>query len=196
MNIHTLSKKITNCFISNRIIEESMSEVYQYGTELMLSCFFTTAFILAMSSMVDSFGAGFLYFVIFMPLKATAGGYHASSYTGCFLISCISYLVQTAIAKYLTYCKLPYPFWLMLLFLATFYILLNAPVKNSHHPVGQDVLRKNKISAIMLICTECLVTTILYILIEQAYLLNYVVLTIASIAIFMYPSIRKEDKHA
>lgn len=190
--IQTISKRITQSLLTREIIEKKLVNVYQYGTELMLSCFLTSGSILILSCIIDSFGAGLLYLAIYITLKGTTGGYHASSYKNCFIISIFLYILQTIIVKVLSTCNLPYWFWLIILFLSSIYIFCNAPVKNHNHPIGAKSLRKNQIRARIRISALSAITALFYILPRQSYLLNYTVITIASIAIFMYIALRKE----
>lgn len=193
MMVQTISKKITRKLLTKGVIEEQLINVYQYGTELMLSCIFTSGLILVLSCIIDSFLAGVLYLAIYMSLKGTAGGYHASSYGRCFFISISAYVVQTIISKVLSAYAPPYLFWLGVLFLSGTYIFCNAPVKNCNHPIGAKALRKNQLRARTLVIFLCVLITLLYFLLQQSYLLNHIVLTIASIAIFMYIAFRKEE---
>lgn len=191
--IQTISRKITQTLLTKKIIEEKSVNIYQYGIELMLSCFFTSGLILILSYIIDSFGAGLLYLAIYMSLKGSAGGYHASSYGKCFIISISIYVMQIIIVKMLSACNLPYLFWLTILLISAIYIYRNAPVKNHNHPIGIKTLRKNRIRARILSITLSAITALFYILLQQSYLLNHIVMTIASIAIFMHIAIRKEE---
>ena len=193
MMIQTISKKIIQILLTKEIIEENMVNIYQYGTELMLSCFFTSSTILILSCIIDTFWSGLLYLTVYMLLKGTAGGYHASSYRNCFVLSILAYISQTIILKVMSACHFPHVFWLTILFLSAVYIFRNAPVKNHNHPIGVKLLRKNQIRARIILSFLSITLTLHYVLLQQSYQLNHIVMTIASIAIFMYIAIRKEE---
>ncbi len=78
--------------------------------------------------------------------------------------------------------------------ISTGYILLNCPVKNPNHPVSEDVLQKNQRLTYVLLGVDTIVITALYLLQQESYILNFSVLSIAAIAIFILPTKkRKED---
>ncbi len=84
---HNMVKKITDYMIEKNIIEEEMFDIYQYGFELMISSTITMLSIMIIACIMDSPLIGILYFFITVPLKVTAGGYHAPTYAKCFIIS-------------------------------------------------------------------------------------------------------------
>lgn len=191
---HNMVKKITDYMIKKNIIEEEMFEVYQYGFELMISSALSMISIMVIACLMDSFFIGLLYFFISIPPKVTAGGYHASTYARCFIISNLEYIVLSLTAKMLSAFLLPYYIWIILLFISISYILPNCPVRNPNHPVAEDVLQRNRRLAFILLGIDTLIITVLYLLLQESYLLNFSVLSIAFIAIFILPAkIRKEE---
>ena len=189
--IHQIAKGLTARMINRKIIEASMAEVYQYGLELILSTTLTTFSIIGIACLVDTFQYGLLYFSISIPLRVTVGGYHASTYTRCFVISNLAYFAVSVSARCLTAFAMPLSFWMILLFGSTCYILANSPVRNPHHPVSNKVLRKNKYRSILILCIDCSLIISLYIKQQQSALLNLAVITILSVALFILPTKRK-----
>lgn len=185
--IRYTSEKLTNQLLRNKIIDPAMQEIYQYGLELTLSTLLTTSSIMLAACLLDSFAYGLLYFAVSIPLRMTAGGYHASTYSRCFLISNGAYLAVSCITRFLSHYVLPYPFWLALLCGSVYYILANCPVRNPHHPVSDSVLRKNRQIAILFLCILCCIAVFSYIILQQSYLLNFAVVTVLSVALFIIP---------
>ncbi len=191
---HNMVKKITDYMIKKNIIEEEMFEVYQYGFELMISSALSMLSIMVIACLMDSFFIGLLYFFISIPLKVTAGGYHASTYAGCFIISNLEYIILSLTVRLLSAFSIPYYGWIFLLIVSVSYILPNCPVRNPNHPVTEDVLQRNKRLALLLLGADAIIITVLYLLLQEAYLLNFSVLSIAFIAIFILPTkLRKEE---
>ncbi|MCI9295793.1 MAG: accessory gene regulator B family protein [Lachnospiraceae bacterium] len=191
---HNMVKKITDYMIEKNIIEEEMFDIYQYGFELMISSTITMLSIMIIACIMDSPLIGILYFFITVPLKVTAGGYHAPTYAKCFIISNLEYMALSLTAKALSAFFIPYYGWIILLMISTGYILLNCPVKNPNHPVSEDVLQKNQRLTYVLLGVDTIVITALYLLQQESYILNFSVLSIAAIAIFILPTKkRKED---
>lgn len=78
--IHYVAHKLTHQLLHRNIIDSTNQEIYQYGLELMLSTILTSSSIMLAACLMDSFAIALLYFAISIPLRMTAGGYHASTY--------------------------------------------------------------------------------------------------------------------
>lgn len=189
------SRKLTAHLLRNKIIDPSMSEIYQYGLELTLSTLLTSSTIMLIALVKDSFLFGLLYFTISIPLRVTAGGYHASTYLRCFLISNGAYLTVSSLTGYLSSLTLPYPFWLAVLAGSVYFILKNCPVRNPHHPVSATTLKKNRRITIIFLCILCCLMVSLYIIFQQSYALNFIVVTVSSVAVFILPTKGKEEQN-
>ncbi len=190
--LHNTAKKITNYMVNRQIITEDTFEIYQYGFEIIISTLLTSLSIMIVASLADSFQTGILFFLISIPLKVTAGGYHASTYFKCFIISNLEYLGISMMAKFLSTFPIPVLIWIGILLACSCYIFINCPVKNPNHPVDDDVLLKNKRFAHLFLFIDCFVIIFLYNSIRFQYLPNFMVLSIMAIAIFIFPAKRKE----
>ncbi len=191
--IPRIAKGLTAKMINRKTIEASMAEVYQYGLELILSTALTTLSIIGIACLVDAFQYGLLYFSISIPLRVTVGGYHASTYTRCFVISNLVYFTVSVSARILSALAMPFSFWIILLLGSVCYILGNSPVRNPHHPVSNKVLMKNKYCSILFLCIDCSLIIFLYIKLQQSALLNLAVITILSVALFILPTKMKGE---
>ena len=188
--IHYAAKNLTRQLLRRNMIDSAKQEIYQYGLELTLSTLVTSSSIMLTACLMDSFAIGLLYFVVSIPLRMTAGGYHAPTYFRCFLISNAAYLAVSCCAGYLSSLALPYPVWLALLFGSAFYILKNCPVRNPHHPVSYRILNKNRRITILFLCILCSLMTLSYTILLQSYMLNFITVTISSVALFIVPCVR------
>ena len=128
-----------------------------------------------------------------IPLRMTAGGYHAPTYFRCFLVSNGVYWAVSCSTRYISSLALPYPFWLALLFGSAFYILAHCPVRNPHHPVSPRILKKNSRITILFLYILCSIMTLSYIILQQSYLLNFITVTVSSVALFIVPCIQDGD---
>ena len=193
--INRISKQLTQKMLATNIIAPTASEIYQYGLELMFSTILTSLSILAVACLMDSLWAGLLYFAVSMPLRVTAGGYHASTYFRCFLVSNMVYILVSLAARLLSSLDIPYPLWILLLLCAACYILLNCPVRNPHHPVSEKVLKKNKFFTICFLCIDMIGIIFLYLRQRQSNLLNFAVITVLSVAILIIPTKKGGNTH-
>ena len=184
---------LTNQLLINEIIPEIMKEVYQYGFELILSNSLTALSILLLASFLDTVEIGIWFLIISIPLKMTVGGYHAPTYLKCYIISTLEYIFQSLVIKIILKLSPPIFFWILLLSCGAIYILINAPIKNIHHPVSEKVLKKNKFFSILFLSIDCLILIALYILKKNLFV-YWGIICIFTIAIFILPTKRKEGR--
>lgn len=185
--LHKIANRTTNYLLTQQIIQHDMFEVYQYGLEILISTLMTSFSILIIACFMDSFWIGILYFIISVPLKVTVGGYHAPTYARCFVISNLEYLTISLAAKILSALFLSNIIWIISLLVSTCYILINCPIRNSNHPVSDSVLQKNRRFSFLFLGIDCSIIIALYFLWPQSYILNFMVLSIIAIALFILP---------
>ena len=95
-----LAKGISSFFISRGIVKEEQREVYDYCFEIMLSTIFNISTVLIISLATKTFLETMCFIAGFMVVRSTAGGYHAQTHWGCWLLlvcSYITYLISTHI---------------------------------------------------------------------------------------------------
>lgn len=193
--VDNLCNKIATYFASKHNKRNISFEVYRYGLQLIMSSIGIMLFIICISCIFDTFIMGLLYFVIYIPLKVTCGGYHAKTVIKCFVASVINYFSVMILAKWLSTLYLPIWVWLCILGFNIIFIAVSAPVKNKKHNVGKSVAKKNKKYSLIIIGILGTALIITYLTIEPMYILNYIVLTIASIAIGILLTNKGGKKH-
>lgn len=168
-------------------------EVFQYGIEICISTFATLFSIFILSYWLGMPVSAFLYLIVYIPLRITCGGYHANTYLKCFLISNMNYLGTIAVSQILTFLPISKFIWLILLLTSALYISLNAPITNMHHPIHNNLLKKNRNIAIVLLFINCSFLVYIYVSNLQSFLFNLATITIVSVAIQMLPIIIKRS---
>lgn len=88
-----LATKLTAVLIKHEIIPPEEEEIYSYGLKLILSSGFTTIVLLGTGIWLQQIALTILFIVAFVALRSYVGGYHANSYSACFIISCLCYLL-------------------------------------------------------------------------------------------------------
>jgi accessory gene regulator B len=97
----SISNNIAEVLYSNGVIHKDDLEVCKYGVEIFLSTFLEISSILLISVFVGNFFETLIYFLAFVPLRIYAGGYHANTKTGCYLISLMVYFLFTQVMFFL-----------------------------------------------------------------------------------------------
>lgn len=185
--------KLTNELFTRQNSCNVPIEVFRYGIEICISTFATLFSILILSCWIGMPETSLLYLIVYIPLRITCGGYHADTYLKCFLISNINYLATITISQLLTSLAISKFIWLMLLLGSVLYIIFNAPIKNIHHPIHDDLLKKNRNMAIVLLFINCFILIYIYASNLQSFIFNLVTITIVSVAIQMLPTIMKRS---
>lgn len=157
-------------------------DIYIYGLEIIISTTIGLSSILLLSYMLSSFMSGLVFLSIFAPLRLFTGGYHASSYGRCFIISNLSFLLVLIIGD-IIWEKLSFWGWMFLLSFLRYYIITNAPVVNSNQPISKSKQRQNKKNARLILIFD--IVWIIYLSINQKKLMVIAILGICLVGIFM-----------
>ena len=96
-----LSIKIMNAIFEDNGLDKSMYSVYQYGIQMALEigCSFVTSVLICY--IYRMLVEGFVFFLIFIPIRSYLGGYHMKHYWACFLCSCFTLIMILTLVKYI-----------------------------------------------------------------------------------------------
>lgn len=186
-----ITNKVLGIFLNRKIIDEDMADVYRYGLEILFSSLCTTFSILIISFLLGSLELGILYLFLTIPLKLTAGGYHANTYKKCFLISNFTFAVLICVYKIISQYSIPITAWLIVLYYSAFYIFIKAPVQNIHQPLSTVKVERNKRQARLYLLLDCYAITFLAIAIPTSEYMHFAILCILLVALYIIPTQRK-----
>lgn len=85
--IETLSRRVVAGLLKNHAICEKECGIYQYGCEIFLSMLLNTCFIFFQGILMDRLLETIIFIVCFIPIRVYAGGFHASSFFRCFILT-------------------------------------------------------------------------------------------------------------
>ncbi len=80
------SQFLTKHFVRKNLIAEDKADMYEYGFEVLLSTSVYILIFLLLSVLTRSLFVSLLFFVSFLAIRKTAGGFHASTYLKCHLL--------------------------------------------------------------------------------------------------------------
>lgn len=145
-----LTVKIVDCMYSNKIIEQNMVNVCEYGVELMLSGMINVIVILLVSILSHSVLYGIIFLLILILTRVFTGGYHANTHIGCNISMACIYITSLVMLNIKCYG------YIMLLHIIVFigYIVITiySPLENSNKKLSDYQKKKyNKLSRIMYI---------------------------------------------
>ena len=99
MNLETISNKIAIRLCDTLKLEESLIPVYAYGLELLLAALLNILLIILIAFIFRLPYAGISFLSAFIPLRVTAGGYHAGTHFWCTVLCLIAFTISAAIAN-------------------------------------------------------------------------------------------------
>ncbi len=91
--LHKLSQKITDHYVKKNKIDDSERDIYEYCFEVLLSTFLNLLAIIILAVATGLYLETLCFTISFMTLRGTAGGYHAKTHWGCFLMLMLVYAV-------------------------------------------------------------------------------------------------------
>lgn len=125
-----VSKKGAEMLVKYGKIDNTQISQYEYGFELLISTTSTLCIILILGLFGGYISHAIIFLLYFVPIRITAGGYHAKSYSRCFILTNMIAIVCVAIPRWLWIIKSLYVefFVTIVLILAYKYIWDNAPI--------------------------------------------------------------------
>lgn len=139
--LHKCALYLASILLKNQAISEEDLEIYVYGWEMILSTAGATLAILIISVLFKQFLGSLLYMLFFITLRSYAGGYHANSYLGCFLITITIYLGALAVV-YFTAPGYILTGMLALLPISIFLVFWRAPQDHPNRPLDTEAERR------------------------------------------------------
>ena len=85
--IITWIKWFLKILLEEQKIQKEELELYQYCVQTMLFQCFVYGLIILLAVCMDCFATTLFYYLGFLPLRYTAGGFHARTHRGCLLLS-------------------------------------------------------------------------------------------------------------
>lgn len=146
---------LIQAFIRNKIISDDDIQLYRFGIE---------CFLLKVINFVSYFFIGFLMKMpietliiglVVIPLRRSAGGYHAKTKIGCYAFSCTVLLSMLCMCKILSV----YSIWYILEVGSNIIILKYAPLDNENKKlddIEKKYFRKNTYIILVLINLICI----------------------------------------
>ncbi len=152
--------KLTSLILTHA---ESLSDkrtVILYGLELIVS---TIIGFSSLALIAFIFNRGYTWVVFlssFIPLRCTAGGYHANSHFCCYIIFDATYFIAIIIEKAFRVHEIIY---ILLVVFSLFNFYLFSPIVSPNKPLPKLQIRKNRIISICTTLVFLILLIILYV---------------------------------
>lgn len=139
------------------IIAKSCEEAYVYGVQLLLSTILNVLCITAISCLAQQPFAWIPFLIGFVPLRITAGGFHAKTPLRCSITFCGSYLVCMGLLQMMPDNSL----FISILAnstVATLAVYFWSPVPASNKPLSSEEKKRNRSLSLAIVSTFLLIS--------------------------------------
>lgn len=99
MNLNTFSNKTATRLCNTLKLDESLIPVYAYGLELLLAAILNILLIILVAFFFHLPYAWIFFLSAFIPLRVTAGGYHAGTHLRCTVVCLVAFILTIALAN-------------------------------------------------------------------------------------------------
>ena len=100
MMIHQRAGRIASGLVKRKVIDEKQHEVYTYGFELIVSALINILLMAIISIAFRRYYDWLLFLAAFVPLRMTAGGYHAGSHMKCIIVGTVGFTALLALCRF------------------------------------------------------------------------------------------------
>lgn len=139
-----IAQGLSSFFISRKIIKEEERLVYDYSFEIFLSTIFNFLAVAVLAFVSRTIIPTIWFLVGFIAVRSTAGGFHAETHIGCFLIMLFSYVTYLLLILMLSNSALSI---ITVLFCISSWMLIFilSPVEDYNKPFSKEEHKKFKI---------------------------------------------------
>ena len=146
-----ISQKVVAYFLRNNVITEDEQDIYQYGTELVLSSILGIMLVLLAGIILHQVWYAVVYLICMIGIRLYSGGFHADTYVVCNLTFVGAFLLVYGVTVWL-----PLTMWLwgtiIFCIVALIIAFCLSPVEHPNKPFTKKKGRKyRKISLTMMV---------------------------------------------
>lgn len=139
----------TSWLCANGIVEPEKDKIYAYGMELVLSGLVNILSVLLISILLFHPIDGLLFLAAFIPLRTTAGGYHANSHLSCNLVFLCTFIVLEGLGYWLLkYCSVI--LYLVIAITSFVTLLILSPSEAKNKPLTLERRQSNRRRSLIL----------------------------------------------
>lgn len=159
--ITKLSLTLAGYFAKKSVYDAEEINVYSYGFELLLSTVFNMVGIIVIALLMNELIGAILFCVAFVPLRLSAGGYHAKHHWSCILGFNMIFLAFAIINHYLNI-EYMLPYSLVSAMISAILVWSLSPIEAVNKPLKPEQRKQQRNRSIILICVVLAVTLLFY----------------------------------
>ena len=148
-------------FADRDIYKREEISIYKYGFELLLSTILNMAGILLISVFMDTVVGAVFFCAAFIPLRLSAGGYHAKHHWSCIVGFNIIFLAFAALHHYMSAGHI-LPYLLVSVLISSLLIWSLAPVEAVNKPLKDEQRKRQRQRSIIIACVNLAITLLFF----------------------------------
>lgn len=154
-----LSSRISDVLVMGGIIKDTDRDKCSYGIDIMFSSIMQLLLILIISVFIGNIVETLLFFLMFIPLRIYAGGYHADSRGRCFIILVCTYIIFSFFVEIESE-RLRAVIILAGMFFSMLMIIIAAPVLHNRKHLTKNEINVFRKIAILICCVETIIVLV------------------------------------
>lgn len=190
----TIAARLTDQLYFRCPLDPSKKAIYEYGIQLSLSTLASMCSIMVLGILLKNPASAFIFLSVFFFLRLFSGGYHATTYARCFLLTNSGYLAVVGASYWIVHFQL-YHLLPVIVVASCVVVIVLSPVRNKHHPLSENTYRKNRKIAVVLAAVECLLFLILCIWQIFRPYVAVSAMSLAAVAVMMLFTLRKKEDY-
>jgi accessory gene regulator B len=159
--IAKLAENMAIFYANKSVYEHDQVEVYKYGFELLISTLINCFNVLIISILLGTPLDALLFMVAFIPLRTTAGGYHARHHWSCILAFNAIFFVFSIFCKHLAI-GLVMPYALVAVIISSLFVWSFSPVEAVNKPLTAEKRERNRKNSVIITCINMVLVIVLY----------------------------------
>ena len=190
----TIAARLTDQLYFRCPLDPSKKAIYEYGIQLSLSTLASMCSIVLLGLLFKNPASAFIFLGVFFFLRLFSGGYHAPTYTRCFLLTNSVYLTVVGTSYWIVHFQL-YHLLPVIVVASCVVVMVLSPIRNKHHPLSEKTYRKNRKIAVVLAAIESFL--FLFLVIWQIFRPYVAISTmsLAAVAVMMLFTLRRKEDY-
>lgn len=190
----TIATRLTDQLYFRCPLDPSRKAIYEYGIQLSLSTLASMCSIVMLGLLLKNPASAFIFLGVFFFLRLFSGGYHATTYARCFLLTNSVYLAVVGASYWIVHFQL-YHLLPVIVVASCVVVIVLSPVRNKHHPLSENTYRKNRKIAVVLAAIESFL--FLFLVIWQIFRPYVAISTmsLAAVAVMMLFTLRRKEDY-
>lgn len=149
--IENIAKRMVEQLLAERLISEEKKDVYQYGMIMLIERLVTISSLIFLAFWKNVLIPGVIFMVFFFALRKRTGGFHASTFIGCYTLSLLSFYMLTIVDDY---CLTHLIVLQLITFVAATIILINGTINHPNMHMSKGELDESKRKARYVVVAE------------------------------------------